>query len=61
MFNHGHLGEFVRQQKKVRENRDILATEPVKDFDRFLDLDSARDEKKRAGTNEGLMQRGKFG
>src|SRR3954454_11902142 len=61
MLDDSDFGEFVCDQKEMRKDSGVLAAEPVENFDRFLDLDSARDEKKRAGANESLMQGGKFG
>src|SRR4051794_26109500 len=60
MFYDSDFGEFVCDQKKMREDRGVLAAEPVENFDWFVDLDAPRDKKKRAGANEGLMQGGKF-
>src|SRR5438045_8469600 len=41
MFDHGDLRHFIRDQKQMRKDRGIFIDQPVKNFDRQLELQGA--------------------
>ena len=57
MFDHRHLRQFVGDQKRVRENRGVLAMQPMENLDRQFDFDAARHVNKSSRSNERFVQR----
>ena len=60
IFDQGHFRKFVRHDERVRKNRGVLSVQPVKGFERQLDLDAARHVKKSSRPHKGLVERGEL-
>src|SRR6266480_1981293 len=60
MLDHSDLRQLVSDEEQMRENRHVVVSQPMKDFDRFFDLKSARHEQECSGRNERLVQRSEF-
>jgi hypothetical protein len=44
MFDHGDLHEFIRDEEQMREDRHVIMAQPMENFDRQIDLNTARHE-----------------
>ena len=60
MFDQRDLRKLLRHEQRMRENRGILAAQPMESFERQFDLHAPRHVKKSARPNERLMERGIF-
>src|SRR5438093_7843446 len=61
MLDHSDFRQFVGDEEQMRKNRHVVVSQPMKDFDRFFYLESARHEQESSRRNKRLVQRSELG